>query len=55
MGLRIGLSCDELRRVGYCELSWLLHRWCELNATEKVGSSDVRDATDADVHALMMM
>ena len=53
MGLRIGLSCDELRRIGYAEISWLLHRWVEMNAVE--GQSDVRDATTSDVKKLMMM
>ena len=55
MGLRIGLSCDELRRIGYSEISWLLYRWSEMNAPESKTNPDVRDATAADIRTLTMM
>ena len=57
LALRIGLSCEELRRVQYSTLLWLIHRYGEMSNTSESKSQDeeVREATDADLQLLMMM
>lgn len=57
VGLRIGLSCEELHRVTYPEILWLVHEYSLMNEAEegKKGGEEAREATDADVRALMFM
>ena len=57
VGLRIGLSCEELREIPYPAIMWLIHEY-NLMAAQDDGEDarcDVRMATDADVRALMFM
>lgn len=57
VGLRIGLSCGELREVTYPALMWLIHQYNLMNEAD--GEDEKRDesrmATDADIRALMFM
>ena len=57
IGLRIGLSCEELRSISYPAIVWLIHQYTLMNEpAEKVERKDgARMATDADVRALMFM
>lgn len=56
VGLRIGLSCGELREISYPALLWLIHQYNLMNEPDEEDSGDgARKATDADVRALMFM
>lgn len=54
IGLRIGLSCEELREISYPAILWLIHEYNLMNADDE-SETDCRDATASDVRALMMM
>lgn len=54
MALMMGLDCAEIRRISYCALSWLIHRYSEITGARK-GDDAPRKATDADIRALAMM
>ena len=56
----MGLSCEELRRIAYPEMLWLMYQYNLMNETDGVESesskqAEYRMATDADVRALMFM
>ena len=56
VGLKIGLSCEELREISYPAIMWLVHQYVEMNRSDEVERKDgPRKATDADVRALMFM
>lgn len=60
VGLRIGLSCEELRSISYPAILWLIYeynRMNEVDGTESESSKEAgyRMATEADIRALMFM
>lgn len=60
IGLRIGLSCEELRVISYPAILWLIHEYNRMNETdgeekESSKATERRMATEADVRALMFM
>ena len=56
VGLSIGLSCEELREISYPGIMWLIHQYSQMHEDEEEEKSEgARQATDADIRALMLM
>ena len=58
VGLRIGLSCDELREIPYPAIMWLIHQYTAMSESaeerSKGKNQDARTATEADIRAVVM-
>lgn len=49
-GLHAGLTWSDMRHMKYTHLMLLLYEWEDMNGAEV---DETRDATNADLHALM--
>lgn len=60
IGLRMGLSCEELRVIEYPAILWLMHEYNSMNKIDEKESESSKQtgermATEADIRALMYM